>query len=72
MRFGIEPKAASLNMRLPAALLDAVKAKASGIPDTRHVRMLLETDLARPKQGGTVRAEPQIHQGRTKPPCRDP
>ena len=34
MRFEIEPKAASLNMRLPAALLDAVKAKAraSGIP----------------------------------------
>eukprot|EP01041_Mallomonas_annulata_P028473 gene28473-50332_t len=28
MRFEIEPKAASLNMRLPASLLDAVKAKA--------------------------------------------
>ncbi|NYL75122.1 hypothetical protein GPV61_24875, partial [Salmonella enterica subsp. enterica serovar Typhimurium] len=25
MRFEIEPKAAALNMRLPAALLDAVK-----------------------------------------------
>ena len=51
MRFEIEPKAASLNMRLPAALLDAVKAKAraSGIPYTRYVRMLLETDVARPK-----------------------
>ena len=34
MRFEIEPKAAALNMRLPASLLDAVKAKAkaSGIP----------------------------------------
>ena len=50
MRFEIEPKAASLNMRLPAALLDAVKAKAraSGIPYTRYVRMLLETDVAQP------------------------
>ena len=27
MRFEIEPKAASLNMRLPASLLDAVKGK---------------------------------------------
>ena len=51
MRFEIEPKAASLNMRLPASLLDAVKAKAkaSGIPYTRYVRMLLEMDVARPK-----------------------
>ena len=38
MRFEIEPKAAALNMRLPASLLDAVKAKAkaSGIPYTRY------------------------------------
>lgn len=51
MRFEIEPKAASLNMRLPAALLDAVKAraKASGIPYTRYVRMLLEADVAHPR-----------------------
>ena len=48
MRFEIEPKAAALNMRLPAALLDAVKAraKAKGIPYTRYVRMLLESDVA--------------------------
>lgn len=46
MRFEIEPKAAALNMRLPASLLDAVKAKAKGIPYTRYVRMLLETDVA--------------------------
>ena len=48
MRFEIEPKAATLNMRLPASLLDAVKAraKAKGIPYTRYVRMLLETDVA--------------------------
>ncbi len=49
MRFEIEPKAAALNMRLPVALLDALKAKAkaSGIPYTRYVRMLLESDVAR-------------------------
>lgn len=47
MRFEIEPKSASLNMRLPAALLSALKAKAKarGIPYTRYVRMLLETDV---------------------------
>jgi predicted DNA binding CopG/RHH family protein len=49
MRFEIAPKAASLNMRLPVSLLDAVKAKAkaNGIPYTRYVRMLLETDISR-------------------------
>lgn len=49
MRFEIEPKASVLNMRLPAALLEAVKAKAKakGIPYTRYVRMLLEADVAR-------------------------
>jgi predicted DNA binding CopG/RHH family protein len=48
MRFEIEPKAASLNMRLPGSLLVAVKAKAKarGIPYTRYVRMLLEADVA--------------------------
>ena len=53
MRFEFAPKAASLNMRLPVSLLDAVKAKAkaSGVPYTRYVRMLLETDVsaARPR-----------------------
>lgn len=49
MFFEIEPKAAALNMRLPVTLLDAVKAKAAarGIPYTRYVRMLLETDVSR-------------------------
>jgi len=48
MRFEIEPKAAALHMRLPAPLLDAVKAKAKtkGVPYTRYVRMLIETDVA--------------------------
>ena len=45
MNTKLEPKSASLNMRLPAALLDAVKAR--GIPYTRHVRMLLESDVMR-------------------------
>lgn len=51
MRFEIEPKSAALNMRLPSSLLAALKAKAkaSGIPYTRYVRMLLETDVARPR-----------------------
>ena len=48
MRFEIEPESASLNMRLPRSLLDAVKseARARGIPYTRYVRMLLEKAVA--------------------------
>lgn len=51
MRFEIEAKSAALNMRLPASLLAALKAKAKakGIPYTRYVRLLLETDVARPR-----------------------
>ncbi len=51
MRFEIEPKSAALNMRLPAALLAALKAKAKarGVPYTRYVRMLLEADVATPR-----------------------
>ncbi|MDN5850912.1 MAG: BrnA antitoxin family protein [Nitrococcus sp.] len=49
MRFEIAPKSATLNIRLPAPLLEAVKtkAKAKGIPYTRYVRMLIETDVAK-------------------------
>lgn len=49
MHFEVEPKSASLNMRLPISLLDAVKARAraKGIPYTRYVRLLLESDVAR-------------------------
>ncbi|MDR2876079.1 MAG: BrnA antitoxin family protein [Methylobacillus sp.] len=48
MRFEIAKKEATLNMRLPSSLLEAVKAKAAnkGVPYTRYVRMLLETDVA--------------------------
>jgi predicted DNA binding CopG/RHH family protein len=47
IRFEIVKKEAALNMRLPAVLLDAVraKAKAKGIPYSRYVRMVLEADL---------------------------
>jgi predicted DNA binding CopG/RHH family protein len=47
MRFEIAPKTAALNMRLPAPLMAAVraKAKAKGIPYARYVRMLLEADV---------------------------
>ena len=47
MRFELEPKTAALNMRLPEALLQALKrkAKARGIPYSRYVRLLLEQDV---------------------------
>ena len=47
-RFEFNPKAAQLNMRLPEALLDAVKskAKAQGIPYTRYIRQLIEHDIS--------------------------
>lgn len=47
--FEFAPKDATLTMRLPAPLLDALKlkAKAQGIPYTRYVRLLLERDQMR-------------------------
>jgi predicted DNA binding CopG/RHH family protein len=47
-RFEFEPKAAALNLRLPQNLLDALKRKAAakGMPYTRYVRLLLESDVA--------------------------
>lgn len=49
MRFEVARKEAALNMRLPAVLMDAVRAKAKdqGIPYARYVRMVLEADLQR-------------------------
>lgn len=48
MSFEFAKKEAALNMRIPSALLEAVKAKAAkkGVPYTRYVRMLLEADVA--------------------------
>jgi predicted DNA binding CopG/RHH family protein len=49
MHFEFELKTAALNMRLPQSLLEALKAKAKakGIPYSRYVRLLLESDVAR-------------------------
>ncbi len=49
MRFEVAKKEAALNMRLPAALLEAIraKAKAKGVPYARYIRMVLEADLQR-------------------------
>ena len=49
MRFEFEKKTAQINMRVPDALLQAVKTKANqrGIPFTRYIRMLMEQDISR-------------------------
>jgi predicted DNA binding CopG/RHH family protein len=49
MPFEFESKGAALNMRLPQSLLDALKAKAKakGLPYSRYIRLLLESDIAR-------------------------
>jgi predicted DNA binding CopG/RHH family protein len=48
-RFEFDRKSAQVNVRVPKALLDAVKdrAKARGIPYTRYIRQLMERDIAR-------------------------
>jgi predicted DNA binding CopG/RHH family protein len=52
MQFEFGAKTATLNMCLPQSLLEAlkakakVKAKAKGIPSSRYVRLLLESDVA--------------------------
>jgi predicted DNA binding CopG/RHH family protein len=50
--FEFDRKSAQLNMRVPKALLDAVKksAKARGIPYTRFVREAMEMALSRPSR----------------------
>lgn len=47
--FEFERKAAQINMRVPEALLEAVKsrARARGMPFTRYIRLLMEQDIAR-------------------------
>ncbi|MEP7187540.1 MAG: BrnA antitoxin family protein [Rhodanobacter sp.] len=47
--FEFAPKDATLTMRLPVPLLNALKlkAKAQGMPYTRYVRLLLERDQLR-------------------------
>ncbi len=53
-RFEFAAKSAQLNMRVPGALLDAVKARAQaqGIPYTRYIRQLMEQDVTRPPKRG--------------------
>ena len=48
VKFEFQAKAARLNMRLPAALLDAVKARAKlrGVPYARYIREVLEQATA--------------------------
>lgn len=47
VRFEFQPKSERVNMRLPAPLLKAVKARAQrqGIPYQRFIRQALETAL---------------------------
>jgi predicted DNA binding CopG/RHH family protein len=49
VQFEFEKKAARVNMRLPEALLNAVKARAQarGIPYQRFIREALEQAIAR-------------------------
>jgi predicted DNA binding CopG/RHH family protein len=47
-RFELEPKDERINMRLPKALLEEVKARAQkqGVPYQRYIRQMLEQALA--------------------------
>ena len=46
VKFEFHAKAARSNIRLPVPLLDAVKAKARGVPYSRFVREVLEQATA--------------------------
>jgi predicted DNA binding CopG/RHH family protein len=50
-RFEFEPQTAQITMRVPQALLDALKerAKRRGIPYTRFIRELMEREVSRPE-----------------------
>ena len=52
VRFEFEKKSAQLNMRVPKALLDAVKRRSArrGIPYTRFIREAVEAALSRPEK----------------------
>ena len=51
VRFELKPKNASVNLRLPEQLLEAVRkrAKRVGVPYQRFIRMALERALHDPK-----------------------
>ena len=48
VRFEFQPKSERVNMRVPRALLDAVKASADreGVPYQRFIRQVLERAVA--------------------------
>jgi predicted DNA binding CopG/RHH family protein len=48
VKFEFQPKDTSVNLRLPKALLDAVRkrAEAEGMPYQRYIRLALEQSLA--------------------------
>lgn len=48
MRFEIAQKDAVLTLRVPEALMSRIRsrAKEAGVPYSRYVRMVLESDLA--------------------------
>src|SRR6202521_3664587 len=51
VQFEFEKKSAQLNMRVPKAMLEAVKKRSAvrGIPYTRFIREAVEMALARPE-----------------------
>lgn len=52
VRFEFKPKTATIGMRVPVELLDAVKARAEreGMPYQRFIRQTLEHALAMPEK----------------------
>jgi predicted DNA binding CopG/RHH family protein len=50
VQFEFATKSAQINMRVPEALLKAVKERARlrGIPFTRYIRSLMEADVSKP------------------------
>jgi predicted DNA binding CopG/RHH family protein len=52
MRLEFEKKSAQLNMRVPKAMLEAVKRRSvvRGIPYTRFIREAVESALSRPEK----------------------
>jgi predicted DNA binding CopG/RHH family protein len=52
VRFEFQPKSERVNMRLPKALLEAVRASAAkqGVPYQRFIRQALEAAVGAPRQ----------------------
>jgi predicted DNA binding CopG/RHH family protein len=52
IRYEFQPKSANVSMRVPASLLDAIKARAAeeGMPYQRYMRKALEDALAAPRK----------------------